>query len=322
MRWAIDYRIPVVAAALGVAGLSLWHGRSSEAPVPIIIVAPTLPAPPASRPSSPTRAVPCVGEDVEVLARGSTAVLCSSLGCLDVDNDTGELAPSIRPAPVAVEPASVRDGSICHAQSCKHLGPRLAAAVKGANEIAATADLAAVVVRRDSDQNRNTDGYPFGGSTAWNVAGDHPLHFWLGRKADIGNIAIAGNFLAVNWVHHEEGTWTSTVVYDTHGNPTATDLDGEASIVTIDDSIVIIGQAGHIVLVSATTGKITDRAVVETVPVWVSFPDLVLLPQPRVPRFAVLRKQHPARVVGLSTFSIVGDNLLADLDKQVPLCAP
>ena len=317
---AIGYRIPVVVAAIGIASLSLWHGRSSEPAAPIIIVAPVLVTPPSS--IVPTRAMPCVGDDVELLAHGTTAVLCSSLGCLDVNRETGDLTPSTKPATVSIERPSVRDGSICNAHSCKHLGPRLAAAVIGATEIDATTDLAAVVVRRDSDQKKNTDGFPYGGSTAWNVAGDRPLQFWLGREIDTGRIAVAGNFLAINWVHHEEGTWTSTAVYDTRGKATANDLDGEASIVLVDDSIVIVGEAGHIVLVSATTGKITDRAVVETEPVWLYFPEVVLLPRPKVPGFAVLRKQHPARVVSLSMFTIVGEYLLADLDKQVPLCAP
>jgi len=318
---AIGYRIPVVAASIGIAAMSLWNSRSSEPPAPIIIVAPVLPTP---RSAIATRAMPCVGDDVELLARGSAAVLCSSAGCLSVDMVFGVVTPTTKPVTVPIIRPGVRDGSICNARSCKHLGPKLAAAVAGATatEIDATAELDAVIITRDRDGRPDYDGALLGRSTAWNVAADRPFHIWQGRNADTGDIGVVGNFLVVTSVHHEEGSWRSTALYDARGGFTTPDLDGDPAVGSVDDSLVVAGAHGHIALIDATTGKITSQTSVATQPVWADYPSLVMLPDEHVSGFAVLRKSSLVKVVGLSTYSIVGGYLLADIDQQFPICAP
>lgn len=317
---AIRYRIPVVIACIGITSLSVWYGWRSDAQPAPIAVAPIVRAP--SRSGLPARAVPCVGADVQLLARGATPVLCSSLGCLAVDMETGAVTASTKPEPLPIAGISVRDGSVCTAHACKHLGPQLAAAVAASPEIDATADLAVVIINRTTNLETDGEGVVIHRSTAWNVADDRPLSFSLGHDIVTGDIAVAGKFLAVNWIHHEEGSWSSTSIYDAHGRVTAGDLDGDAKIVEIANSIVVAGSFGNLALIDATTGKVTARDKLATAPVWIYFPELVLLPRERVPGFAVLRRDYPTKVVSLSTFSIVEPYLLALVDKQIPVCAP
>jgi hypothetical protein len=302
---ATGYRAPLILGACGIASLWLWHGRASE-PVPRSVVPPVVPAP-APQPRFPTRAVPCVGDDVELLANGAIPVLCSSAGCLSIDPETGDVTTATRPAAVAISPASVREGSICDDHSCKHLGPKLAAAVVHAAQIDATADLAAVVIDR---------------VTAWNVATDRPLRFPTPARARNGDIAVAGRFLAVGQIHLEEGEWRSTSLFDARGQLTQGGLDGDARIAPVADRLVLIGMWGEIAVISAKTGKVTDHAQVGTSPVWLFDPPIVALPREHGGGFAVLRRGWHTEVVSLSTYSVVGDYLLAWLDEQLPICTP
>jgi hypothetical protein len=228
-----------------------------------------------------------VGDDVELLANGTTPVLCSSAGCLSVDPETGDVTAATRPAAVAISPASVREGSICGDHSCKHLGPKLAAAVARAAQIDATTDLAAVVIDR---------------VTAWDVAADRPLRFPTPVGARNGDIAVAGRFLAVGQIHQEEGEWRSTSLFDARGHMTEGGLDGDARIASADDSLVIIGMWGQIAVISAKTGKVTDHAQVGTSPVWLFSPPIVALPREHGGGFAVLRRGWHTEVVSLSTY--------------------
>src|SRR5262245_55961187 len=156
-------RVRLIVAGCVVASLWPWLGRRSE-PAPRIVVVPHVVSVPTPAPQArfPTRAVPCVDDDVELLADGARPVLCSSAGCLSVDPQTGDVTAAPRPAAIALSPATVRDGSICREHSCKHLGGKLATAIAQAAQIDATTDLGAVVIDR---------------ATAWNVATDRPLHF-------------------------------------------------------------------------------------------------------------------------------------------------
>ena len=75
MLSATGYRVPLLLGACGIASLWLWRGRAGE-PVPRVVVPQVVPAPaPTPQPRFPTRAVPCVGDDVELLANGATPVL-------------------------------------------------------------------------------------------------------------------------------------------------------------------------------------------------------------------------------------------------------
>src|SRR5712675_884351 len=72
-----------------------------------------------------------------------------------------------------------------------------------------------------------------------------------------GDIAVAGRFLAVGQIHHEECEWRSTSLFDARGHMTEGGLDGEARIASVDDSLVIIGMWGQIAVINAKAGKVT-----------------------------------------------------------------
>src|SRR5262249_9123478 len=116
-------RFALVTATV-VAG-SWWlvaRQPSTSDPPPVVVAPPPIapvPAPIAPVAKVPTRAVPCVDGEPELLARDDHPVLCTQTRCLDVDVEEGTMTLGSRPAAPRREPAiRISGDSICRGDAC------------------------------------------------------------------------------------------------------------------------------------------------------------------------------------------------------------
>jgi hypothetical protein len=211
----------------------------------------------------PTRPVPCLKDDPQLLTSGTDAVICWTGGCMKLDMGSTDATPIAKPTTQkwTLPVAEVKDDQVCLGASCKPLGKKLVAAIADAKKNAdanrplafqATTDLKLVV----------WGGAGGGAYGAWSVKDDKALVIPPPpkdpkdpNKRGVTGATVVGNLIVFGWISCA-GPCSEYSIIDSAGRPKGVQGRGGGPVLQLDDKrFVVISEYGDVNVHDIGTGK-------------------------------------------------------------------